>query len=336
MRTKKLRFGLWYDFRNPPEWRQDPARLYESIVAQCVRAEALGWDDVWLSEHHFVEDGYTPSMLPLAAAIATRTKRVRIGTSVLLLPLHDPVRIAEDAATVDIVSNGRFELGIGAGYRIGEFKGFQIPRKERDGRMEEATTILRRLFAGERFSFQGDHYRYDDIQLWPQPVQRPLPIWIGGFLPKAVDRAGRLADGFISIGPIRAIVDQCLDAVRAQGRDTDAFEVAGGHLWLLTARDPEERWRQALPHLRYQVNLYARWFAEAKMSVVRPVETRADLEAQGMYIVRPEKAVEMIREYVAENRVNRFYGWTVPPGLPPEWSDEHIELMAKEVFPVFR
>src|SRR6187397_661808 len=91
---RKLRFGLWYDFRNPPQWRQDPARLYESIIAQAARAEALGWDDVWLSEHHFIEDGYTPSMLPLAAAIAARSQKIRIGTSVLLLPLHDPLRVA--------------------------------------------------------------------------------------------------------------------------------------------------------------------------------------------------------------------------------------------------
>ena len=84
---RRLRFGLWYDFRNPPRWPQDPTRLYRGIVDQCVRAEELGWDDVWLSEHHFIDDGYTPSMLPLACAIAARTRTIQIGTSVLLLPL---------------------------------------------------------------------------------------------------------------------------------------------------------------------------------------------------------------------------------------------------------
>jgi len=334
--SAKLRFGLWYDFRNPPEWRQDPARLYEAIIAQAARAEALGWDDVWLSEHHFIEDGYTPSMLPLAAAIAARTRKIRIGTSVLLLPLHDPLRIAEDAAAIDIVSNGRFDLGVGAGYRVGEFRGFGIPRKERDARMEEAVTIIRRLFSGERFSFHGEYYRYEDVQLFPLPVQRPMPIWLGGFLPKAVERAGRLGDGYLSIGPMRALVDRCLEAAKQAGRDADSYGVAGGFLWLLVARDPERRWREALPHLVYQVNLYARWFAEAKMAVVRPVETREDLESQGMMIVRPDEAIEKIRDYVAENRATSFYGWTVPPGLPPEWSDEHVELMAKEVIPAFR
>src|SRR5262249_51209448 len=173
---KKLRFGLWYDFRNPGQWRQDPARLYEAILAQAARAEALG-DDVWLSEHHFIEDGYTPSMLPLAAAMAARTKRIRIGTSVLLLPLHDPLRVAEDAATIDIVSNGRFDLGVGAGYRVGEFHGFAIPRRERDARMAEAVEVLRRAFSGERFTFEGTYYRYRDVAVFPLAVQKPLRSW---------------------------------------------------------------------------------------------------------------------------------------------------------------
>ena len=331
-----LRFGLWYDFRNPPVWRQDPARLYEATIAQAVRAEALGWDDVWLSEHHFIEDGYTPSMLPLAAAIATRTKRIRIGTSVLLLPLHDPLRVAEDSATIDIVSNGRFDLGVGAGYRVGEFRGFNIPRRTRDERMAEATEVLRRAFAGERFTFHGKYYRYEDVQLTPAPIQKPMPLWLGGFLPKAIERAGRLGDGYISIGPIRPLVDRCLEAVRASGRDPERYEIAGGFLWLLVARDPERRWQEALPHFLYQLNLYARWFEEAGMKLFSSASNRKDLEAQGFLILRPEQAIERIREYVAENLVTRFYGWTVPPGLPPDWSDEHIELMAKQVIPAFR
>ena len=333
---RKLRFGLWYDFRNPPQWRQDPSRLYEAILGQAARAEALGWDDVWLSEHHFIEDGYTPSMLPLAAAIAARTKRIRVGTSVLLLPLHDPLRVAEDAATIDIVSNGRFDLGVSAGYRVGEFDGFAIPRRERDGRMAEAVEVLRRAFSGERFTFEGKYYRYRDVQLSPLPVQKPMPIWLGGFLPKAIERAGRVGDGYISIGSIRPLVDKCLEAVRASGRDAETYEVAGGFPWLLVARDPERRWKEALPHFLYQLNLYARWYSEAGMSLVSAASNREELERMGFFILRPEQAVERIREYVAANRVTRFYGWTVPPGLLPEWSDEHLELMAKEVMAVFR
>jgi len=111
-----LKFGLMQDFRNPRQWRRPSPELYHQILEQIVRAEELGYDNVWLTEHHFTEDGYNPSLLPTAAAIAATTTRLRIGTFVLLLPFQHPVRVAEDATCVDIWSNGRFDLGIGQGY----------------------------------------------------------------------------------------------------------------------------------------------------------------------------------------------------------------------------
>jgi probable F420-dependent oxidoreductase len=333
---RSLRFGLWYDFRNPPQWPQDPTVLYRRTLESIVKAEELGWDDVWLSEHHFVDDGYCPSVLPLASAIAARTERIRIGTSVLLLPLHDPLRVAEDAAAVDILSGGRLELGVGAGYRREEFEGFAVPRSERGQRMEEAVRILRRLFAAERFSFDGRHYRYGEICLRPLPVQRPVPLWMGAFSSVAVKRAARLGCHYVAIGPIRPLVDLYRQELRRQGRDPEAFEVAGGYPWLLVARDPQRRWREAREHFSYQIGLYARWFSEAGMSIAREARSDEDLQRQGIFILGPEEAIERIRDYVETNGVTRFYGWTVPPGLPPDWSDEHLELMAREVIPEFR
>jgi probable F420-dependent oxidoreductase len=332
---RRLRFGLWYDFRNPPRWRREPERLYAGILDQIVRAEALGWHDVWLSEHHFVEDEYSPSLLPIAAAVAARTERIRIGTSVLLLPLHDPVRVAEDAATVDVLSNGRFELGVAAGYRRGEFEGFGVSLSERASRMNEAVPILRRLLAGERMSVEGRHYRYSDLELHPRPVQRSLPIWIGGFSEPAARRAARLGDGYIAIGPIAPLVEVCRRELVRLGRDPESFEIAGGYPWLLVASDPERRWREAREHFRYQINLYADWFREAGLSVAATARSDEDLRRQGVLIVSAEQALECVHTYVCENRVSRFYGWTIPPGLPPEWSEEHLELMAREVMPPF-
>ena len=98
----KLRFGLWYAFRNPAQWRRSYQDMYAEIIEQIVWAEEIGYDDVWLTEHHFAEDGHAPSPLPQAAAIAVKTKKMRIGTGVLLLPLYNPVRVAEDGATIDI------------------------------------------------------------------------------------------------------------------------------------------------------------------------------------------------------------------------------------------
>src|ERR1700751_741230 len=104
--NRKIRFGLWYDFRNPTQWLQSPDRLYREILEQIAWGENNGFDDVWLSEHHFIEDGYLPSILRAAAAIAARTKRIRIPSGGLLMPSHNPIRLAEDIATVDVISGG--------------------------------------------------------------------------------------------------------------------------------------------------------------------------------------------------------------------------------------
>jgi len=124
-------------------------------VDQIVWAESLGYGSVWLSEHHFVEDGYTPSPLVLAAAVAVRTDRVRIGTSLVVLPLHDPVRVAEDAATVSILSGGRFELGVAQGYRLEEFEAFGRRPNHRPSLLEEGIEILRRSWSGDPLRFEA-------------------------------------------------------------------------------------------------------------------------------------------------------------------------------------
>src|ERR1041385_3422447 len=117
-----MNVGLMFSFRNPPKWKKPWADVYESQLEQVRLAEELGYDSIWLTEHHFAEDGYSPSLLPIASAIAAVTKRVRIGTNLLLLPLHNAVRVGEDAATVDVISNGRLDLGLGQGYAPGEFE----------------------------------------------------------------------------------------------------------------------------------------------------------------------------------------------------------------------
>jgi alkanesulfonate monooxygenase SsuD/methylene tetrahydromethanopterin reductase-like flavin-dependent oxidoreductase (luciferase family) len=110
---RNLNVGLLFPFRNPPAWRKPFADFYADQIAQTRLAEDLGYDEIWLTEHHFAEDGYSPAILPIASAIAAVTRRIRIGTYLVLLPLHNAVRVAEDAATIDIISNGRFDLGVG-------------------------------------------------------------------------------------------------------------------------------------------------------------------------------------------------------------------------------
>ena len=168
--------------------------LYAETLEMIAYGESIGYDDVWLSEHHFVEDGYSPAQMPIAAAIAVKTKKIRIGTSVVLLPMYDPVRLAEDGATVDILSDGRFELGAGLGYRAGEFEGLGLKYKERAGRMNEALEIIRRLWEGETLTFHGKHFHIEGARVSPEPVQKPRPpIWVGGFAPGATNARHAMA-----------------------------------------------------------------------------------------------------------------------------------------------
>ena len=142
-----LRFGVLWPFRNPSHNKVPWEHLYKSHLDLIADSEAMGFEDAWLTEHHFVDDGYSPSLLPIAAAVSQRTTRMRIGTFLVLAPLHNPVRLAEDTATVDLMSNGRFDLGVGLGYRRKEFSDQGISHTERGGRLQEGMAIVQKLLS---------------------------------------------------------------------------------------------------------------------------------------------------------------------------------------------
>src|SRR5712692_8725784 len=150
-----MEFGALMMFRNPRPWRRPMQAVYRDLVDLCVVAEQLGFDHLWTSEHHFLDDGWSPSQLPILSAIAARTERIRIGTFVLLLPFHNPIRVAEDAATVDIISNGRVDLAVGPGSDPGdyatlpsrprsqEFPAGRVARRPRSGDLGEGVGRVR-------------------------------------------------------------------------------------------------------------------------------------------------------------------------------------------------
>ncbi len=334
--TGGLRFGLWYAFRNPSPWAVDYAALYAAHLRQIAWAERIGYDDVWLTEHHFCDDGHAPSILPLAAAVAATTTRIRIGTGVLLLPLYNAVRVAEDGATIDILSNGRFELGVGVGYRPQEFAGLGVARSDRASLMDEGLEIIARLWAGERLSFRGRHYTLDDVALAPLPVQRPRPpLWVGGFAPAAARRATRLGDGYIGTGDMVEQARQYREHLEKLGRG-EAAHLAGGHFWLIAARDPARTFAAVAPHVMYQIEVYNQWLGDAGQALFPPVSSPEDLRELGiLQVVSPQQACDLIGEYVAATGIERYYTWTIPPGYAVERMDEHLALFAEEVMPHF-
>lgn len=335
----KIKFGLWYDFRNPPQWQQDSTELYQNIFKQIEKAEALGWDEVWISEHHFTEDAYTPSVLTLAAAIAARTKTMRIGTAVLLLPLHDPVRVAEDAATIDVLSGGRLNLGVALGYRKEEYAGFGVDRSKRVSRLEEGLQILRALLAGETVNWESEHYQIKDARISPLPVQKPLKLYVGATVEAAGRRAARLGDALLGSGGDLELIKAYRDELSKMGKNPDQHDIASGRMWLIVSNNPEQKFKEAREYLSYQLDTYFTWFQQSLPGTAEEVQKLGTDDLLAIFraqVVTPKEAIEIINEETKNLGITNWYSWTLPPGLPVDWADEHIELMAKEVIPAFR
>src|SRR5262245_53733226 len=154
---------------------QDPpsganmTRVIDEIIAEAQMAEASGWDGCFISEHHQQADGYLPNPLLMASLVGMRTQRLTISTSVLLLPLHHPVHVAEDCAVIDLATQGRLILGVGVGYQVPDFAAFEVPIAERATRTAEALAILGYCWSGQRFSFSGQYFHYQDTLITPPP-----------------------------------------------------------------------------------------------------------------------------------------------------------------------
>jgi len=168
-----VRFGTFYFFQAPPG--HDHSDIIHRELRQMEWTEELGFDQVWLTEHHFIDYGLAVDPATLAAAATSRTRRVRIGLAAFILPFHHPLRLAEQCALLDILSNGRLDVGIGRGNRPAEFAGYNVPQEESRERFDEAVEIILRAWTEERFSYEGRFFRVPEARVIPKPVQRPHP-----------------------------------------------------------------------------------------------------------------------------------------------------------------
>jgi len=184
-----------YDMR-APSFSVGRQKLYQAAIEQCSWADRHGFGTLMLAEHHGVDDGYLPSPIVLAAAVAAVTTKIRLRIQALILPFHDPLRLAEDLAVLDIISGGRAEITAAGGYLAGEFAMFDKALKDRGRLVEESIVTLRQAWTGESFSFRGRK-----AQITPMPLQSPLPIALGGASIAAARRAARIADAFIPAIP---------------------------------------------------------------------------------------------------------------------------------------
>ncbi len=340
-----LQFGMLWPFRNPAWARVAWDDFYRCQLDLIVESEQLGFDHVWLTEHHFVDDGYSPSLFPIGAAVAARTSRIRIGTFLLLLPLHNPVRVAEDTATLDLISGGRFDLGVGLGYRRAEFDDQGVPARERATRMQENLTIVRRLLSGETVSFDGKHNTLIDIRISPPALQRPHPpMWVGGTAPRAIQRAADMGLHFLSGGPGSA--SRYDDGLRANGHDPQDFHVAATFPTYV-APTREQAWQIAAAPLRYMAAGYLQWTAEANgtppgdVPALPSVEDiignqKMDFFGEDMLVGSPQDVIEKIETHRAGSRLTHLVAGMALPGMPPDQIRSGMQLFARDVIPHFR
>ena len=331
MARPPVRFGLWYDFRNPAPWRKSSERLYEETLEQVVWAESLGLRSAWLTEHHFCDDGYTPSPLVLAAAIGARTSEMAIGTNLMLLPLHDPVRLAEDAATLSILTKGRFDLGVAIGYRQVEFDAFGRRLEHRPSLLEEGVEVIRRAWAGRPVAFEGKRFRVPDVRVTPVP-EHPPGLFVGGMTEPAIDRVARIADGFLSTQ--NAHHELYLEGLRKAGKDPASGRIFAGQ-WAVVDEDPERTWARIGDHAVYQLNEYIGWGAFGPPDQVPRFEDRDQVVAAGVYqLWDADRAVRELAALLAERpQIEDVHFWAQLPGEPVESGSRRVEYLATKVVP---
>jgi alkanesulfonate monooxygenase SsuD/methylene tetrahydromethanopterin reductase-like flavin-dependent oxidoreductase (luciferase family) len=345
-----LKLGLLYSFRNPAYKRTSWPQVYQDELDMAVYADELGYDNVWMSEHHFVDDGYMPSPLTIAAAVAARTKTIRIGTYILLLPLHDPLRVAETAATIDLISNGRFDLGLGLGYRPGELDGAGVPSSERGARMAEGAPLIQRLFTEQNITFDGRYNTLKDVTLTPPPVQKPHPpIWVGARAPKALDRAAKHGFHLASVGPPEHRLEY-LEALERHGRNPKDYNV-GQLIVVFVGETTQQAWGRCADGLYHMLSCYLDWAIESgdvvvepnwdRRKIIRPPDEMrrtqdADFLGQPTFVGAPDEVYERLAEFQEQSPGTHFAMIMNYPGADPAHTRESMELFAAEVAPRLR
>lgn len=343
-----MRFGLGqFTLQIPPWDDRTHTHLYVDTLELAALADSAGFDSFWLAEHHAASDGYNPALLPFLSAVAARTERLEIGTGVMLAPFHNPLRIAEDASVVDNISGGRLNLGLGLGWAPEEYRMFGAPQKGRGKLLSEFAQVLKRAWTQDRFSFDGDHFSYDDISITPKPARAGGPlIWLGGSADGALRRSALYGDGYFP--PSGAGFDalpelaQKMLALRNDLNPNAPYRF-GAFQNLGIGDSEDDAWasiRDGVMHVR---GSYMLWGQGARdVSGARDAMVPFEEQVRASCIVgTPAQIVEKMRPAVEKidslGFADTFVSFILaPPGMPAARAREAVERFAGEVIPALR
>jgi alkanesulfonate monooxygenase SsuD/methylene tetrahydromethanopterin reductase-like flavin-dependent oxidoreductase (luciferase family) len=352
-----MRIGTYYFLQKPPG--RAPEEVIAEEVDQMVLSETLGFDSVWLTEHHYADYGLSSAPTALLGTLAARTERVRLGMAVYVLPFHHPLRLAEETATLDILSRGRLNVGLGRGNRPIEFLGHGVPQDESRTRLEEGVEVLLQAWTHERVTFHGRHWRLDNVPVYPKPITRPHPPFafaVGS--PESLRWAGSKGYAIMSSGlftPLSGALRNrgiYLEALRAAGHPQPAIDnllrrwVYTKHVYVAETdaqarADAEgpERWfldsyaRSISPEGLSGISDATRQQAAAAVERVRS-QRWEQLVEESLFIGSPATLRARIAE-LQEVGVGELLCWMNFGGIPPDKVRRSMRLFADEVLPEF-
>jgi len=320
---------LRFDMR-APAFGAEPAALYEAALEMAAYADAKGFDAVILSEHHASEDGFLPSPLAMAGAVAGRTRRLRIQIAALLVPLHDPVRLAEDLAVLDLVSGGRVATVAGLGYRPEEYALFGRDWKARGRLLDEALETMLRVWRGEPVEREGHTFF-----VTPRPCTQPHPpLFVGGQSLAAARRAARFGLPFQPASNDAEMIAAYREGCEARGVPPVVL-APGDATSIFVAEDPDRAFAELGPHLLHDARSYAGWQpAHQRSAVHSDAQSVEELRREGKYqVLTPEACIARARE---RGPFGVFIHFPLCGGAPPELGWRSLELYAERVLPALR
>jgi alkanesulfonate monooxygenase SsuD/methylene tetrahydromethanopterin reductase-like flavin-dependent oxidoreductase (luciferase family) len=319
---------LRFDMRAPGATPERTQALYAAALEMAAWADARGFAAVTLSEHHASDDGFLPSPIAMAGAMAGRTKGIRIGVSALLLPLYDPVKLAEDLAVLDHASGGRVAVTVGLGYRPEEYAMFGREWATRGALFDEALSVLLRAFSGEPFEWRGRR-----VRVTPRPFTQPHPaVLVAGTSRAAARRAARFGLPFQPALNDPEVLSTYTEECKRLGVANPLLLPPGSGETIIVSRDPERSWALLGPHLLHDARSYAGWQPAGQRSAVHSRATSVEaLRAEGVYrVLTPEQCVARARE---RGPLADFVLFPLCGGTPPELAWQSLELYANDVLP---